>query len=92
VSDQSRSVSNSTAPLLHRPKAAAKRIGMGETKFWSKINSGEIEARYDGAALVITDDELRRYAATLPIYKPGMRLRLSGKADKSRATLATATS
>ncbi len=76
---------SSTSPVLHRINAAAKALGMGPTKFWEKINNGEIEARYDGAAVVITDDELRRYAASLPVYVPGMRLRLTSKADKSKA-------
>lgn len=48
-------------PLLVRPAEAARMIGLGRTKLYEMIKSGEIRAIKRGTATLISVESLRRW-------------------------------
>ena len=53
--------SESTAPLAHRIHEACQRLGVGRSKLYELIASGEISSFKVGTRTLIPESELRRF-------------------------------
>lgn len=51
--------------LAHRIPEAAARIGLGRSKFLEEVANGHIHTVRVGRRVLVTEEELRRYLATL---------------------------
>ncbi len=49
-----------TPPLAHSIPATARLIGVGRTKIYELINSGELRSIHIGNRHLVTDDEVRQ--------------------------------
>jgi excisionase family DNA binding protein len=50
-----------------RPKEAARRLGVGHTKFYELVNEGRLRlVRLGERSVGVTEDELNRFVAALP--------------------------
>jgi excisionase family DNA binding protein len=54
-----------------RPKEAAKRLGVGHTKFYEIVNAGKLRlVRLGDRAVGVVEDELDAYIDQLPEREP----------------------
>jgi hypothetical protein len=65
--------------LALAPEEAAIASGRTRTRIFEAINSGELQARKDGKAVIIEVPELQRWIRTFPI-RPMRHGRASGEA------------
>lgn len=60
--------------LLYRVDEARAALGVGLTKLYELLASGELEAKRLGRRTLITAESLERYVESLPAHTtPGMR-------------------
>jgi|GEM_PF-2927304 hypothetical protein len=52
--------------LLHRPRDAQRMLGIGPTKMYELIKTGQLDARKIGRCTAITDESLQLLVAGLP--------------------------
>jgi excisionase family DNA binding protein len=57
--------------LLCTIKEACKRTGLGRSRIYQAIGSGELRARKSGARTLIEINEIRRWIASLPTIASG---------------------
>ncbi len=57
---------NQAAPIAYPPKEAARLIGVGLTKLYELIGTGELPAKKAGGRTLITAAALHTYIARLP--------------------------
>jgi hypothetical protein len=58
--------SQSQAPLVYGRQAAQHIIGVGPTKFYELVKSGDLDARKIGSKTVVTAESIRLFVANLP--------------------------
>ncbi len=58
--------SQEAQPLVYRPIQARRILGIGQTKFYALIRSGDLRVKKIGRATLIESAELRRFVAELP--------------------------
>jgi len=52
--------------LAHPKKDFCRKVGIGPTTFHKLINTGKLKAVKIGSKTFVTDDEARRFLASLP--------------------------
>jgi len=60
-------LTESSFSLAHTPKAVQQRIGVGSTKFYALLKSGQLKARKIGRRTVILDSDLCEFLGALPV-------------------------
>jgi len=56
-----------------RPKEAARRLGVGHTKFYELVNEGRLRlVRLGERSVGVTEDELNRFVDALPDARPAL--------------------
>lgn len=68
-------VNDSTQPLALTTAEAARSLGIGKTKLFQLIGSGELLAIRLGGRTLIRRDDLEAFTAQLPRWKAGRTLR-----------------
>lgn len=62
---------NEIAPLAHRPREAAKRVGVCVSRLYQLVNAGEIVALKDGRSTLIPEASLRKWLDSRAARQPG---------------------
>jgi excisionase family DNA binding protein len=57
-------------PLVFDAEGAAYQLAISERQVWTLIAEGQLNALRLGRRVVITNEELTRFVATLPAWEP----------------------
>jgi|GEM_PF-1330901 hypothetical protein len=60
---------DTTSPIAHSPRGAAKAANLGLNAIYNAINEGAMPAKKHGTRTVILDSDLRAWLASLPSYQ-----------------------